>query len=323
MNAQRLVALLLLGLSLLGLTGCGGDAAKPKAAGEEKGKPALGVALDEDEREKLGVELGEIQAASFKPALDGPARIIDAQTVVAAMAELGKAAAEARTSEVALQRARDLYRADKTVSAETLEAAERQAAGDTAQLAVTRAHASLAFGAAPWLSAERRDSLLGALASGSTLLVSASFPSGLPAGKPAELTLRRIGGGMERWTSTELWIGPSDPSIPGPTVLALLTAPAGLSYGERLIASVGTGAAVEGSVVPASAIVLAGGEAWCYVQESDEALARRRVDLSRPLAAGYFQGSGQDSGFKIGERVVVAGAGLLLAREIGGAAEGD
>jgi len=308
-----------LALLLLVLAGCGRDAAQPKTAEEGPEKPAIGVALDEEERTKLGVELGEIEAATFQSSLDGPARIVDAEAVIAAMAELGKATAEARTSEVAVQRARDLYRADKTVSAETLETAERQAAADTAQLAVTRAHASLAFGTAPWLSAERRDALLAALGSGSTLLVSASFPSGLPPGKPTELALRRVGGGAERWTSTEVWIGPSDPSVPGPTVLALLAAPAGLSYGERLIASVATGAATEGSAVPASAVVLAGGEAWCYVQESDVALARRRVDLSRPVAAGYFQ----ESGFKVGERVVVAGAGLLLARETGGGAEGD
>jgi len=314
MNARALPALLLIVLG-----GCGHDAAAPKAAGaSDEARPALGVALDEDERTKLGVELGEIRPATFQPTVDGLARIVDAQTVVAAMAELSKASAEARTSEVALKRARDLYQADKTVSAETLEAAERQAAADQAQLAVARARANLAFGAAPWQSAERRESLLAALASGSTLLVSASFPSGLPA-EPSALALRRVGGGAERWTSTEVWIGPSDPSVPGPTVFTLLTAPATLRYGERLIASVATGASLAGNVVPASAVVLAGGEAWCYVQESGEALARRRMDVSRPLPEGYFQ----ESGFKAGERVVVSGAGLLLAREIGGGAEGD
>jgi len=302
-------------LILIALGGCGRDAATPKAAAEDEAKPAIGVALDEEERTKLGVELGEIRAATFQPSLDGPARIVDAEIVVAAMAELDKASAEARTSDVALKRARDLYRADKTVSAETLEAAERQAAADQAQLAVARAHASLAFGAAPWHSAEHREPLLAALSSGATLLVSASFPSGLPAARPDALGLRRVGGGAERWTASEVWIGPSDPSVPGPTVLALLSAPATLSSGERLIASVATGAPLDGTAVPASALVLAGGEAWCYVQEGGEALARRRVDLSRPLPDGYFQ----ESGFKPGERVVVGGAGLLLAREIGGA----
>jgi hypothetical protein len=302
------------------LGGCGGGADKPRAGSAEEGKPALGVALDDEERGKLGVELGDVSAATFQPTLDGPARIIDAQTVVAAMADLDKATAEARTSEVALKRARDLYRADKTVSAETLEAAERQAAADQAQLAVARAHASLEFGAAPWLAAERRESLLAELSRGEMLLVSASFPSGLPADRPGNLALRRVGTQIGTfWITTEIWTGPSDPSVPGPTMLGLLSTPQGLSYGERLIASVATGPEVAGSVVPSSAVVLSGGEAWCYVEESDDVLARRRVDLGRPVPQGYFQ----MSGFMPGEHVVVAGAGLLLAREIGGGAESD
>jgi hypothetical protein len=206
------------------------------------------------------------------------------------------------------------------VSAETLEAAERQAAADQAQLSVARARASLEFGAAPWLGAERRERLLASLGRGETLLVSASFPSGLPATRPGNLAVRRLGTQIgEFWITTEIWSGPSDPSVPGPTMLGLLSTPAGLSYGERLIASVATGPEVSGSVVPSSAVVLSGGEAWSYVQESDEVLTRRRVDLGRPVSQGYFQASG----FMPGEHVVVAGAGLLLAREIGGGAEAD
>ena len=309
-----------LALVVLGLAACGGKADKARDQSADETKPALGVALKEEERDKLGVELGNVAAATFQPTLDGAARIIDAQAVVVAMADLDKATAEARTSDVALKRARDLYRADKTVSAETLEAAERQAAGDQAQLAVARAHASLEFGAAPWLAADRREPLLAALARGDMLVVSASFPSGLPAVRPANLALRRIGTQIgEFWITTDIWTGPSDPSVPGPTLLALLSTPTGLSYGERLIASVATGPEVSGSVVPASAVVLAGGEAWCYVAESEDVLARRRVDLGRPVPQGYFQ----MSGFAPGEHVVVAGAGLLLAREIGGGAESD
>ena len=304
----------------IALVGCRGGADKPRPESAEEAKPAIGVALSEEERGKLGVELGDVTPATFQPTVDGPARIVDAQTVVAAMADLEKATAEARTSEVALKRARDLYRADKTVSAETLEAAERQAAADQAALAVARAHASLEFGAAPWLAAERRDMLLTALSRGETLLVSASFPSGLPAERPGNLALRRVGTQIgEFWITTEIWTGPSDPSVPGPTMLGLLSTPQGLSYGERLIASVATGPEAAGTVVPSSAVVLSGGEAWCYVEESDEVLARRRVDLGRPVPQGYFQASG----FEPGEHVVVAGAGLLLAREIGGGAEPD
>ena len=148
-------------LIAVALGSCGGETSKPRGEpAADESKPALGVSLNEEERGKLGVALGELAAATFQPTIDGSARIVDAQTVVAAMADLDKATAEARTSDVALKRARDLYRADKTVSAETLEAAERQAATDQAQLGVARAHASLEFGAAPWLNAERREPLL-------------------------------------------------------------------------------------------------------------------------------------------------------------------
>ena len=310
-----------LALVAIAFGGCGGKGDKPRGeSAADESKPALGVSLSEEERGKLGVELGDVAAATFQPTLDGPARIVDAQTVVAAMADLDKATAEARTSDVALKRARDLYRADKTVSAETLEAAERQAAGDQAQLAVARARARLEFGAAPWLGAERREALLASLARGETLLVSASFPSGLPPSRPGNLAVRRLGTQIgEFWITTEIWSGPSDPSVPGPTMLGLLSTPTGLSYGERLIASVATGPEVSGTVVPSSAVVLSGGEAWSYVQESDDVLARRRVDLGRPVPEGYFQAAG----FMPGEHVVIAGAGLLLAREIGGGAEAD
>jgi hypothetical protein len=311
---------LLVAASMLG--GCGRnepDEAPAEHAGEDT--LALGVELDGTEQEKLGVELGEINAAQLQPSIDGPARVLDAQAVVAAMAELAKAEADSRTSQTALQRARDLNRLDKAVSAETLEAAERDAAAAEAQLRVARARAALEFGArAPWLEAERREPLLTALSSGATVLVSASFPSGLAGADPRSLTLRRMGAARtDAWSAIAAWPGPADPNVPGPTLLALLPAPPGVGYGERLTASVVNGPSVAGAVVPLSAVVLAGGEPWCYVQTDAGVFERRRVSLSQPLPQGYFE----ETGFAAGERVVVAGAGLLLAREVGGGAAED
>ncbi|HUQ53064.1 MAG TPA: hypothetical protein VM692_12640 [Gammaproteobacteria bacterium] len=290
------------------------DSAEPEAA-------QLGLVLSAEDREKLGVELDEVASATFQPTIDGPAYVVDAQAVVGAMAELGKAEADARTSQAALKRTRDLFNNDTAVSAEALEAAERAAATDDAQLRIARARATLAFGAtAPWLDANRRDPLLAALSGGSMLLISASFPSGLGDVRPDAITLRRVGNtGAPSWTATEIWAGPSDANVPGPTLLALLDPPADLSYGERLRASAPIGATLSGVTVPVSAVVLAGGEAWCYVESADEELVRRRVDLGRPVDFGYFH----DQGFASAERIVTAGAGLLLARELGGGAEED
>ena len=143
----------------LSLGGCGRQAAEAEAAAAaEPEQPALGVAFDEEEREKLGVELGAIVSASFQPVIEGPARVVDAQTVIGPLAELADAEINARTSRTALERSRDLFKNDTAVSAEALEAAERQAAADEAQLRVARARVSLGLGVeAPWLDARRRD----------------------------------------------------------------------------------------------------------------------------------------------------------------------
>jgi hypothetical protein len=302
------------------LGACGRDAPETAAPGAaELEQPALGVALDAEDQGKLGIELGEIASASFQAVIEGPARVVDAQTVIGSLAELDNAETNARTSRSAFVRSRDLFRNDTAVSAEALETAERQAAADEAQLRVARARVSLGLGAgAPWLDARRREPVLADLASGSALLVSASFPSGLDEA-PGSLSLRRVGSAeTQSFQASDLWVGPADPAVPGPTVLALLAAP-GVSAGERLTASLASGAALPGTIVPLSAVVLAGGEAWCYVATDDVQLERRRVALGRPLPGGYFQAEG----FAAGERVVVAGAGLLLAREIGGGAEAE
>ncbi len=312
-------ALVVCGASLA-LGACSNDEGAAAAVDAEHEAPALGVVLDDDEAQKLGVEVAPLAAGAYQPFVSGTARVLDAQTAIAPLAELDKAETDARTSQSALKRARDLFRSDTAVSAETLEAAERQAAADDAQVKVARARASLEFGPAPWLDAARREPLIASLASGAIALVSASFPSGLAsADPPLAVELERIGSGTQRWSTSETWLGPADPSVPGPTVLALVaTTSGGLSTGERLGARVVSGAPLDGIVVPASAIVLSGGEAWCYLKD-DDAFTRRRVDLSRPVAQGYFQ----PQAVTAGESVVVAGAGLLLARETGGGAEED
>jgi len=302
------------------LAACGQGSPENDSAATEDQPPALGVALDADERDKLGVEISPAQSATFAPSIEGPARVADAQAVIGAMAELGHAEADVRTSQAALKRARDLFNNDAAVSAETLETAQRQADADEARLRVARARATLSFGAsAPWLDAARREVLLGALSAGSTLLVSASFPSGFGDSTPSVLSFRRTGAAAESWSATEFWAGPADASVPGPTLLALLSAAPDLSVGERLTASVAAGVPLAGAVVPLSAVVLAGGQPWCYLETEDDVFVRRRVDLGRPLPQGYFQAEG----YAGGEPIVVAGAGLLLAREIGGSAEED
>jgi hypothetical protein len=133
--------------------------------------------------------------------------------------------------------------------------------------------------------------------------------------------LRPVGQRSERdvWRSGDIWLGPADPSVPGPALYAYVDPAADLVSGARLIASFVDGAPQSGVTVPASAVVFSGGSAWCYVAADDGGFARAAVDLSHPVDDGYFQASG----FEAGREVVTAGAGLLLATEVGGADEED
>jgi hypothetical protein len=64
-------------------------------------------------------------------------------------------------------------------------------------------------------------------------------------------------------------------------------------------------------VIPSAAIIVFGGQSWCYVETGDKTYERRVVPLEDPVEGGYLV----RSGFAPGTKVVVRGAGVLLARE--------
>lgn len=280
------------------------------------------VSLDAEDRERLGLAVAPLAAATYAERLQGQALVLDAQPVVELLASWTAAEAAARQSRAARERAAALFDADAAGSREALEAAERQAAADTAALEVARARATVAYGnAAPWLEAARRAASLTALRDGTAALVRASFPGRGLSELPDAIGLRPLGaaGTGEARAVTELWFGPADPNVPGSVLLAWVSPAQGLVAGARLAATIATGAERAGVVVPASAVVLAGGSAWCYRAVEAGAFQRTAVDLGRPLGGGYFQ----DAGFTAGDEVVVAGAGLLLAHELTGVEAGE
>src|SRR3546814_3475313 len=71
-----------------------------------------------------------------------------------------------------------------------------------------------------------------------------------------------------------------------------------------------------GVLVPRDALVYAQAAPWAYVETAPGHWQRRALDLSQVRAEGYVQ----RNGFAVGERVVIKGAGGLLAAELGNAA---
>jgi hypothetical protein len=312
-------ALALAAAALL-LAACGADTQAP--IGTESTQASLGIELGADEQRQLGLEVAPLESAQYQNRIEGRGLIVDVQSVVQPMSALSTAEAAAARSQAALTRARGLFKADAAVSREALETAESQAAADAAALDLAKTEAATAFGyAAPWLDSARRDDLLHALSAGRAVVIRASFPGGLPNGVPGALTVRRVGtaGGTQTWTAAQTWLGPADPNVPGPVLFAYLDEAEGLVQGERVVASAPEGATLDGVIVPVSSIVIAGGAAWCYVLADDERYVRTSVDLDRPYDGGYFEPPRPP--LAPGIRVVVAGAGLLLARETGGGGE--
>jgi hypothetical protein len=306
------------------LAGCGtGTEPAAEAGPAEAAAPVLGVTLDEDAQRKLGIAVAPLARAEYEERVDGTGLVVDVQSVIERMSALSTAEAAASQSKAALERAQGLYKADAAVSREVLEAAQSQAASDRARLDLAKTQAAVAFGYdAPWLDPKRRDPILQALTAGKAVVTRASFPGGLPKGVPDRLSLRRVGAhdGTETWASGDVWLGPADPNVPGPVLFAYVENAAALVSGERIVASVAAGGRLTGTLVPGSSVVIAGGAAWCYLREDENRFVRESVDLDRPSSGGYFQ---TDASLEPGQPVVVAGAGLLLARETGGAEEAD
>lgn len=72
------------------------------------------------------------------------------------------------------------------------------------------------------------------------------------------------------------------------------------------------GPALEGVVVPRSAVIRFGGSAFVYVQTQDEEFTRTPIETYAPDDAGWFV----SAGLSAGDRVVVIAAGSLLSEEL-------
>jgi hypothetical protein len=143
------------------------------------------------------------------------------------------------------------------------------------------------------------------------VLVRATFPSDALAAPPQQVVVRRPDKNTgPRWTSVAVWDAPADATVPGRSFFALLRG-SNLTQGERVLVAAAQGQVLSGVIVPADAIVLSDGMAWCYVVTAPGMFTKRPVDISRPVESGYFV----TQGVSAGDTVVTQGAAYLLAAE--------
>jgi hypothetical protein len=318
-RAWRLVA-----LGSLLLFASANFAAAQEAADDDEA-PERSVTLDTATVARLGIATAPLEAAQFRAETSGFGVVMAFDMLAQTDADIATAESAVEASRASLARARGLFAADVSVSRQTVEAAERQAAADAAQLTLAQRRAVSLWGqGVPWTNAAERGRIFAQLAAGTVALARVTFPSSSVGDRtPSSLRAQRVdsGTGAESWTATTVWNAPADPTIPGRSFFALLRGARSLQPGERLLVSLPQGGAQRGVIVPSSAVLIAEGQAWYYAAEIIpliipmaplEDFTRQMLDIGKPTANGYFVADGQP-----GQSVVVEGAGLLLAREIG------
>jgi multidrug efflux system membrane fusion protein len=103
----------------------------------------------------------------------------------------------------------------------------------------------------------------------------------------------------------------TNPVIQGLNFLYVIPARPGFAPGLNLAAELPTGPARHGVVLPASAVVWSGGQAWAYKQVAPNRFVRVAVPNNAPTGDGWFV----TAGFASGDRVVTQGAEELFSAE--------
>jgi len=298
------------------------DAAEPPAAGA-KADEAAGheqsreLKLTPEQVSRLGVVTTHVRATHYSAQAEGFGVAIAHEVIAQAASELQTAVASARLSDKTLARAERLADGPGALGVDAQEAAQRQRAADQAAVRLARRKLTALLGVEfPW-HGEAADAEIEKLAEGSQRLLRVTFPPGAPAGRPKALRVSSLdaAGGTE-WTARAVWAAPQDPTLPGQSVFAVLTS-ADLAEGAHVRAQSLSDSSTAGVVVPETAVVINGGQYWCYVKKEEGVYRRVAIDGGRPTGAGYFVSDGIDAG----EEVVTTAAGLLLARELNASTE--
>lgn len=303
---------------LMCLAGCDDqqDAYVARNAGSESRYTLI---LSNSDSARLGLRVSPAAPATYTPHVHGYGVVLNFSTLAPTLAAVVMAQAAVLQSHAALEDARALFgttNSKHAMSREALEAAEHQDASDQAQLELAYRQEVSAFGQnAPWRTAERDSPVLTRLTYGHAVLVQATFPLGVEfATAPAIFFVARLNTqvGQPSVSATTIWDAPADPTIPGRSFFALVEG-SDLAQGEHVLIVAPTGQPLKGVKIPADAVVLSEDKAWCYVFRAPHTFNRLPIDLNRALDSGYFV----ERGITPNEPVVVMGAGLLLARELG------
>ncbi|TAL01444.1 MAG: hypothetical protein EPO07_08405, partial [Verrucomicrobia bacterium] len=269
------------------IAGCGKKEAAPaeeKKSAESESRVKRGtngeviITLDAETQKRVGLESVTLTTTQFAPEIKAVGRVLDPAGVSSLVADFISARAAADASGKELERAKTLVKTDN-VSMRALQAAEANAARDTAQLEAARAKLIGALGK-EFAERENLVEWVKSLSSGASVLVRLELMPGEPL--PSQLAGARL-------VSLNEANKPVETKFVGTTAVDAQSQTHGLLFfvesnssalvaGEAVTGFIKVpGNQESGVVVPRNAVLRKDGAPWVYVQTSGNEFARREV----------------------------------------------
>jgi hypothetical protein len=311
--------LLLLGLGIIGLTGChrSEPAAAAKDAPAEKAAPkeTEGLKLTKEAREISGIKLIAVEAAKLVPGLTAFGRVLDPGPLIQQISDLATARAASDASARDLERTRKLNTLGENASARTLESAEATARRDA--LATDLAAQKITATWGPVLAGrEDLPAFVQRLVRQEAALLRLDLPAGeVLAQPPAEISVSFPANAKLSWPAEFVSFAASaDPQTQTQGLLAIIAKnppPIGLNVVSKI--SLG-GEAKTGVRVPRSAVVRYGDGSFVFAQKEPDTFARQAIEIEGEIDGDWFV----SEGLTAGAQIVSEGAQQLLSEELKG-----
>jgi hypothetical protein len=317
MNIDRrwLAALL---SAALGLAACSRDTSddtKPKAAQDDAAPaadPGPGVNVDEQAQQRLGLAFATVGEAPGEAVAEGIATVLDSAALVSTLDEIAAARSDVDSQDQNVRRLQQLYQDGGNASLQALESARSQLAAARARLTAAQSRARADWGSIIDPADDAARAAMKDLQHGDGALLRAEFSADLKNAAQLRYSATTTGEPVAAH-----FIGYSKaPTASTSGAAVTLAVPAresrdlALRPGARLsVIAAGTQGASQ-ALIPASAAIADGGALWCYIERTPGRFDRIALDSEHRVAQGY---PAPDA--KVGARVVVRGAPLLLSLE--------
>ncbi|MGH7976434.1 MAG: hypothetical protein ACREDS_02865 [Limisphaerales bacterium] len=273
------------------------------------------IHLDLKAQQLAGLKTITVSAAALPPEIKVYGRVLDSAALISRQSDLVTARAALQASRAEYDRLKKLSVQDN-VSAHTLDLAEAQLARD--QGALVTAGAQLAAASSKTVADQPAD-FFQSLAKQKSVLVLLDLPAGeisaeMPIGAGIISQQSEANGRNQFVTGKFLGHATTvDPRTQGEGfIFSVTNAPVSLMPGLDVTGFLSMpGEPSHGVIVPDDAVVRSDGRAWIYAQTGGKDFERREIILNHPIEGGWFV----TNGVVAGEKIVVAGAQVLLSEE--------